>query len=194
MLRRPSSQRRSRAKDDLELPLVPILDTFVTLIAFLLMATSLLAVTLIDTPVPVVSATPPETKQKPLSLTVKIELDRFELSSPFGRIKQQRIDRTGEDQDFIRLHDALLVVKNQYPHEKQIVLMPGPTVEYDDIVKVMDSARKIGEGDTPLYVKEAVKDESGEEIRDENGNIAQEDRVVTDLFPEVVFGNILGGA
>ena len=108
MLRRPSSQRRSRDKDDLELPLVPILDTFITLIAFLLMATSLLAVTLIDTPVPVVSASPPKIKQKPLSLTVKIELDRFNISSPFGKFRARRIDRTGDDRDFDQLHDVLL--------------------------------------------------------------------------------------
>lgn len=194
MLRRPSSQRRSKSKDELELPLVPILDTFVTLIAFLLMATSLLAVTLIDTPVPVVSATPPKIKQKPLSLTVQIELDRFQISSPFGRIKAQRIDRTGDEQDYIQLHDALLAIKNQYPHEKQIVLMPGPLVEYEDIVKVMDASRKINEGDPSLYVKEEIKDEEGNVLVDENGNPTKEDRLVTDLFPEVVFGNILGGA
>ncbi len=194
MLRRPSSQRRSKSKDELELPLVPILDTFVTLIAFLLMATSLLAVTLIDTPVPVVSATPPKDKRKPLSLTVQIELDRFRVYSPFGRIKAQRIDRTGEDIDFANLHDALIPIKNQYPGEKQIVLMPGPLVEYNDIVKVMDAARAINEGDPSLYVKEVVKDEEGNDLKDENGNVAKEDRLVTDLFPEVVFGNILGGA
>ncbi len=194
MLRRPSSQRRTRTKEDIELLLVPILDTFVTLIAFLLAATSLLSVTLIDTPVPVVSATPPEIKQKPLSLTIKIELDRFVLSSPFNRIRKQNIDRVGDDQDFVKLHDALLAIKGKYPYEKQIVLMPSPTMEYEDIVKVMDASRRIEEGDPSLYVKEAVKDEFGEEIRDKSGSVVQEDRIVTDLFPEVVFGNILGGA
>jgi hypothetical protein len=53
MLRKPSQRRRSKGIQEIDLPLVPIMDAFVTLIAFLLMATSLLAVTLIDTPVPI---------------------------------------------------------------------------------------------------------------------------------------------
>lgn len=186
MLRRPSSQRRNSAKGEMELPLVPILDTFVTLIAFLLMATSLLAVTLIDTPVPLVSATPPETKEKPLSLTVDVEMDHFEIYSPFGRVKRQRIERKGEDEDFLKLRDALLSIKNDFPFEKQLVLMPGPLVEYEVLVKVMDASREISETDPSLYVKETVKAEDGTE--------SQQDRLVKDLFPEVVFGNILGGA
>ena len=48
MLRRPSQRRSSKGVQEIDLPLVPIMDAFVTLIAFLLLVTSLLAVTLID--------------------------------------------------------------------------------------------------------------------------------------------------
>ena len=178
MLRRPSSQRRARGNKSLEeLPLVPIMDAFVTLIAFLLMATSLLAVTLIDTPVPVVSSQPPENK-RPLSLTVHLEQDGLRLESPFGHIPRTEIPRTEQTYDLVKFHDLLLGIKNKFPQEKQIILMPSATTEYNDIVLVMDAARQIREADPPLYIKDA----QGQDV------------VVTDLFNDVVFGNILGGS
>lgn len=160
-----------------ELPLVPIMDAFVTLIAFLLMATSLLAVTLIDTPVPLVSSNPPDNK-RPLSLTIRVEEDRLLIESPFNLIQRQEIPRTDQAYNLTKLHDVLLEIKNKFPDEKQVVLMPTPTTKYDDLIQIMDASRKITEGDPPLYRK------------DENG----QDQVVTDLFPDVVFGNVLGGA
>lgn len=177
MLRRPSSQRRGQGRRHLEeLPLVPIIDAFVTLVAFLLMVTSLLAVTLIDTPVPVVSSAPPDTK-RPLSLTVFLEQDRLRIESPFGHIPRTEIPRTEQAYDLVKFHDVLLGVKNKFPQEKQIILMPSATTEYNDIVQVMDAARQIRPADPPLY----VKDDKGQDV------------VVTDLFSDVVFGNILGG-
>jgi biopolymer transport protein ExbD len=177
MLRRPSSQRRGRGHSSLdELPLVPIMDAFVTLVAFLLMATSLLAVTLIDTPVPVVSSSPPDNK-RPLSLTVHLEQDRLRIESPFGLVPKVEIPRVETSYDFVKFHDALLEIKNKFPLEKQIILMPSATTEYNDIVRVMDAARQIRPADPPLY----IKNDQGQDV------------VVTDLFSDVVFGNILGG-
>lgn len=176
MLRRPSSQRRGNKVKLEELPLVPVIDAFVTLVAFLLMVTSLLAVTLIDTPVPVVSSQPPENK-RPLSLTVHLEQDRLRIESPFGHIPRTEIPRTDTAYDLVKFHDLLLGIKNKFPTEKQIILMPSATTEYNDIVQVMDAARKINPADPALY----IKDDKGQDV------------VVTDLFNDVVFGNILGG-
>lgn len=177
MLRRSSGQRRGKIHQHLEeLPLVPIMDAFVTLIAFLLMATSLLAVTLIDTPVPLVSSAPPDNK-KPLSLTIKVQEDRLVVESPFNLIQRQEIPKTESTHNLTKLHDILLDVKNKFPHEKQVVLMPTPTTKYDDLVQIMDAGRQIKPADPPLY----IKNEQGQDV------------VVTEMFPDVVFGNILGG-
>lgn len=177
MLRRASGQRRGSQHSNLEeLPLVPIMDAFVTLIAFLLMATSLLAVTLIDTPVPIVSTNPPDNK-KPLSLTIRVLEDKLVVESPFNLISRQEIPRTDTQHNLTKLHDLLLEVKNKFPLEKQIILMPSPTTKYDDLVQIMDSGRQIRPADPPLY----IKNDQGQDV------------VVTDLFPDVVFGNVLGG-
>lgn len=177
MLKRPSSQKRGPGKEHIELPLVPIMDTFVTLIVFLVAATALLSVTLIDIPVPLVSTTPKKLNKKPLSLTVTINDSGLRLYSPFRLIRSKFIAKKGEEYDTIGFHEALLVIKRNFPAEKQLVFMPAQVVKYEDIIKLMDASRSIERGDPSLY----SKDENNEDI------------VVTELFPEIVFGNILGG-
>ncbi len=180
MLRKPSAYRADRSRQgEGDLPLIPMLDVLITLVAFLLMATSLLAVTLIDTPVPIVStqAELPKNK-KPLSLMLWIHSDFIELSSSFNRIPVLRIVRTEKKYNLYKFHAVLLEIKRKYPYERQIVFMPDDNIPYNDIVNIMDASRLILRGDAPLYIQDA------------NGD----DKIITDLFPAVVFGNILGGA
>lgn len=178
MLKRPSHRRRSKGTEDVELPLVPIMDAFVTLIAFLLLATSMLAVTLIDTPVPVVSNMPEDSKDKPLMLTLKIEQDQLKLESPFNLIKPQTFPKIEKGYDLAKLHEALIGVKQGFPKEKTIVFMPVGEIKYDDLIQLMDVSRLLEKTDPPFY----TKDDSGV------------DKVETFLFPNVVFGNVISGS
>ncbi len=178
MLKRPSHRRKSRGTGDLELPLVPIMDAFVTLIAFLLLATSLLAVTLIDTPVPVVSNLPDENKEKPLMLTLKILPEEIQLSSAFNKIPQQKFPKVDKGYDLEKLHEALVAVRTQFPKEKVLVFMPTGDIKYDDIVQIMDASRLLLKTDPPFY------------FTDEKDGVDKPDQY---LFPNVVFGNVLSG-
>lgn len=179
MLKRPSSRRRSRGTSEIELPLVPIMDAFVTLIAFLLLATSLLSVTLIDTPVPVVSNVPNDDKnKKPLMLTLTIEQEQLKLSSAFNRIKAQTFPKIDKGYDLDKLHEALVTIKQQFQTEKTIVFMPVGEVKYNDIVQLMDTARLLLKTDPPFYTK------------DEHGV----DKAETYLFSDVIFGNVISGS
>ncbi len=177
MLRRPSNRRRSHGQGEIELPLVPIMDAFVTLIAFLLMATSLLSVTLIDTPVPILSALPDTNKDKPLTLTVKLSEDSIKVESPFNLITAQTFPRTGKSYDLDKFHEALVAIKQKFPKEKKIIFMPTGTVKYDDIVQVMDASRKLSKTDPTIFTEG-------------QGGVQKAD---TDLFSDVVFGNIISG-
>lgn len=177
MLRRPSNRRRSQGHSDIDLNLVPIMDAFVTLIAFLLMATSLLSVTLIDTPVPILSSLPDTSKDKPLTLTVKLAEDSLRIESPFNLIPAQSFPRTGEHYDFDKFHEALVGIKQKFPKERKIIFMPTGAVKYDEIIQVMDASRKLSKTDATIYVEGA-------------GGVQKAE---TDLFPEVVFGNIISG-
>jgi biopolymer transport protein ExbD len=177
-MRRPSKRRSGKGTEEIDLPLVPILDAFVTLIAFLLLATSLLAVTLIDTPVPVVSNEKEDPPKKPLALTLKIDQDVLILSSSFNRIQPQKFPKVEKNYDTAKLHDALLKIRQQFPTETSIVYMPAADVKYDDLVQLMDATRLLSKTDPTLP---NVKDKDGV------------DRVPVFLFPTVVFGNVISG-
>lgn len=179
MLKRPSKRRSGKGTQEIDLPLVPILDAFVTLIAFLLLATSLLAVTLIDTPVPVVSnEQEPPKKEKSLQLTLRIDQDALVLSSGNRLVPEQKFPKVDKNYDAPKLHEALLKIRTQFPSETSIVYMPAADVKYDDLVQLMDATRLLSKTDPTLP---NVKDKDGV------------DRVPVFLFPTVVFGNVISG-
>lgn len=180
MLRRPSQRRSSKGIQEIDLPLVPIMDAFVTLIAFLLLVTSLLAVTLIDSPLPVVSnePPPPQENKKPLALQLEIKQDELILSSAFRRIPEQKFPKVDKGYDVDKLHAALLQIRQQFPTETTIVYKPVADVKYDDLVQLMDATRLLSKTDPAMPT---VKDKDGV------------DRIDPFLFSTVVFGNVISG-
>jgi biopolymer transport protein ExbD len=177
MLRRPSHRRKSRSQEEMELPLVPIMDAFVTLIAFLLLVTSLLAVTLIDTPVPIVSSMREDSKEKPLMLTLTIKEDGLTLESAFRLIKPMSFPKIDVNYDLEKLHETLVGLKQQFPKDRSLVLMPVGEIKYNDIVQIMDAARLLAKTDPPFYL-------TGEDGVDRPDDF---------LFPNVIFGNVISG-
>lgn len=179
MLKRPSARRKAPPRQ-IELNLVPILDTLVTLIAFLLFTMSFLSLVTIESPAPIVS--PEDVKQKlkepPLQLTLTLRENELELWSPFEKIQPQKIPflEAGKP-DIKTLHEALVDIKNRFPTEKQIVFVPHPSTSYDILIATMDSVRTIEPTDPSVYVKNEA---------------TGTDELATQLFPEVIFGNILG--
>lgn len=179
MFRRPSI-RRNGQKEQIELNLVPILDTMVTLIGFLLFTMAFVAFVSVESPVPLASSTE-NTKQlneKPLQLTLSIRKSESEIWSPFQRIPAQVIPHQNDGApDTRRIHEALIEVKKKFPEENKIVLVPHSNVNYDTIVALMDASRVLETTDTPLFHKNP-----------KTGT----DEALKSLFSEVIFGNLLG--
>ncbi len=190
MLKRPTSKRKSK-NQQIELNLVPILDTMVTLIGFLLFTTSFLAIVSIESPFPETNSAQVEKKikERPLQLTLSLREKESELWSPFERIPSKVIPHatpelpTGVPQpDIKKIHDALIAIKQQFPEETQLILVPNPSANYDLLIGVMDTARAIEPTDPPLFRKNP-----------KSGN----SETIKTLFPEIIFGNLLeteGGA
>lgn len=179
MLKRPSSRRKSHS-EQISLNLVPILDTMVTLIGFMLFTMSFVAIVSIESPVPITSQKAVDEKlvEKPLQLTVTVRENEIELWSPFERIPPRKIpSQTPGQPDIKALHEAVLGIKQQFPNETNVVLAPFAAAPYDVLVAVMDALRDIETSDPPIYAK-----------NEQSGN----DEVVKALFPNIVFGNILG--
>lgn len=179
MFKRPTSRRKTIHRE-VQLNLVPILDTMVTLIAFLLFTMSFLQIVSIESPFP--QASPKEVekklKEKPLQLTLTMRQGEVELWSPFELIQPKVIkDQLAGTPDVKAIHAALLEIKRRFPTETQVVFVPTAGVNYDTLISVMDSTRMVEPGDEPIYFKNPATDR---------------DEVAKALFPEIVFGNLLG--
>lgn len=172
------SSRRKGGSSEIILNLVPILDAMVTLIIFLLFTTSFLAITSIETPMPMASTAQNEEqlKEKPLQLTLSLRENESEIWSPFGRIQNKVIPAAAGMPDVKAIHDALITIKKQFPGETKIVLVPYSGANYDVLVSVMDTIRLVDPTDPPVFQK----------------NPQGVDQQVKQLFPEIIFGNLLG--
>lgn len=174
------SARRKGGFQQIDLNLVPIIDTMVTLIAFLLFTTSFLAIASIESPFPQASSsnTQEQLKEKPLQLTLSIRPDETEIWSPFDRIQKKTAPNPIPGQPDVKfVHDTLLQIKHQFPQETKIVIVPYSGVTYDTLITTMDAMRMMDPTDPPFFQKNPV---------------TGVDEAVKSLFPEVIFGNLLG--
>jgi len=177
MLKRPS--RKNSHTGSFEVNLVPILDTMVTIIGFLLFTSSFLSIVSLETLFPQASPEDIQTKiqEKPLQLTLSIEETELKLWSPFQKIESQVIPNTQEGKlDLKTLHEKLIEIKKNFPFEKALVFIPHAWFPYDHLIGVIDATRLIESSDPPLYAKNTV-----------TGN----DESLKELFPVAVFGNLL---
>lgn len=181
MIKRPSTRRKSDS-ESAHVNLVPLLDALITIIAFLMATMSYFVITSISSPVPIVAQQEQEKKlnEKPLQLTLSVRTDDIRIWSPFNKIEAKDFENTPEGlPDFYAIHEYLLEIKRKFPTEKQIVVSPHMQLTYDVLIALMDVVRLIDKTDPPLFVKDTV---TGVDTQTE------------DLFPEIVFGNLLGGS
>lgn len=188
MFRRPSARRKS-SHQALELNLVPMLDALVTLVAFLLFSMGFMAIVVIDTPAPMIAPAEEqikklEDKDPPLQLTAHILAEKILISDWSGSRENHVIpmrdnpEKPGEMiYDIEAFHQKLVEIKKRHQKEKQLILKPDPGVSYESLIGLMDAARQFEKTDDAPNKKDEQNQDTG---------VAE-----TDLFPEVVFGNIL---
>jgi biopolymer transport protein ExbD len=179
MLKRPSSRRKS-AQQGIILNLVPMLDAMVTLIGFLLFTMSFLALSSIESPFPELSASSVQEKlkERPLQLTLSLRDGEAEIWSPFEKFAPKKIPHNPDGTPDLRaIHGALVEVKQKFPLETKIVFVPFAGASYDVLISVMDAVRMLDPTDPPLFVR---NEKTGTDIS------------LKTLFPEVIFGNLLG--
>jgi biopolymer transport protein ExbD len=190
VLTRPSSRTRRGSGGQIELNLVPILDSLVTLISFLMLSMSFLNLVSIESPFPMVS---PETLQRtienpserPLQLTVSLRESEIEVWSPFDKIEPRKIAHLPDPlvpegkPDTRTLHETLIEIKKRFPTENSVVLVPTANTDYDSLIVLMDAMRTLEKSDPPIFRPNPA---------------TGTDEALKTLFPEVVFGNLLGDA
>ncbi len=158
-----------------------MMDALVTMISFLMYTMAFLALTMVESPLPIVSNEQnlQEIKTPPLQLTLTVDDKDVLLWSPFDRIPQQSIPNLADGNvDLLKLHEALIGIKQKFTNETKIILVPKPTTSYDTIIAVLDAAKNLEKTD-PVIVTKNEKTGVQEQVKE--------------LFSEVVFGNLLGG-
>jgi len=180
MLKRPSSRRHS-SPQEIQINLVPMLDALVTMISFLMYTMAFLSLSMIESPLPIVSSeeNAQQLKDRPLQLTLTIGDRDVLLWSPFELIPQTSVpNRKDGAIDLLKLHEKLVEIKQKFLKETKIIIVPGSDTPYEAIVAVLDAARSLDRTDPVLS------------IRNEKTGVQEQ---VKRLFPETVFGNLLGG-
>jgi biopolymer transport protein ExbD len=132
--------------------LVPLVD-ILTSIVFFSLATytgaALAALTAFDLSLPptVVTATQPVNGAKPpelsLLLAVKIQGDRIRVEHSGGGGFVQEIPGVGPS-SIAQLQNVLQRVRRAYPDNHDVLVVPNDEVSYDNIIKVLESAKVAG--------------------------------------------------
>jgi biopolymer transport protein ExbD len=161
------------------LNLVPVLDTLVSLIAFMLFTMSFIILVSVESPFPEASPNSVQEaiKQKPLQLTLTVRDGEVEVWSPFSLVAPKKIPNEVPAQPNLRaIHEYLVTVKQKFPTENKIVLVPENGTSYDVLIAIMDTVRMLEPSDPAIFA----------------ANTSGTTQALKGLFPDVIFGNLLG--
>lgn len=166
--------------EEFELDLTPLLAIIMKLVPVLVISSSFLQLTQIDTDVPqVVKQAIEDQKNKPNeNAQIRINIDPSRTTTIAiqykGASETIEIKPVKNQIDLESLNLKLVTVKNKYPHVFMADLYPDEKLSYDEIVQVMDQSRKSKKGDEFTFFDE----KSGHDVK-------------TDfMFPEIVLANV----
>jgi len=161
--------------EDENVNLVPIMNLFVVLIPFLLMSAAFFHISVINASVPALQKEKTDLAKSDVAVTMMVRMmpDSFTitassdvLSRPELNKLRAEIPRKGEGKGLTEFSDHLLACKQRYPKSDTLLLVPDASVQYQDVIHVMDSGRWV------------EMDQEGAKVR-------------YDLFPNVVITGML---
>lgn len=152
---------KKRVENAEELNLVPIMNLVTILIPFLLMAAEFVSLAVIDSTLPAIGGDPsteptPEPEKKPLNLTVVITDAGYTVAGSAAVLsnRAEGADATGPtipcreagcpavtSYDMKELRSLLGKIKDEFPEEENVILVPESRVEYEVIIATMDATR-----------------------------------------------------
>jgi biopolymer transport protein ExbD len=147
MFERLAAARQKQA----ELDLLPVMNLFIVLIPFLLAAAAFYEVGVIATSVPQAATgmTDVERRTEAITLSVIIDADHVALEA-----RNEALDPTalagfaadlpaaGGAHDLAAVQAAAVRIKDAYPKSDTAIVLPAPTVRYDQLVRILDALRE----------------------------------------------------
>ncbi len=143
--------RFKRAKEEVEVNLLPVMNLFVTLIPFLLLAAASYHVSVIPTSLPQKAddKTDAEVAARAVTVSLLIEKDRIELSASNAQVDKKTLAKLGmvlEKKDgkfdLEALSKVLYQIKMRYDQSDTLIVSPADEVVYRDVVEVLDTTRE----------------------------------------------------
>ncbi len=168
---------------EFELDLAPLLAVMVKLVPVLLLSSAFVQLMVIETDLPqAVKAAIQNSQNEQPKATVQISLSQKQgiriIVLKDGQQKESLVPLKDGGFDYMALNKELFKIKTENPTVFKIELAPDANVNYKEIVKVMDEARKPRDKEArfPIYDTKENK------------------MIQTDyMFPDVVFANMMEG-
>jgi biopolymer transport protein ExbD len=148
--------KRKEMEDDGEPNLVPIMNMFLVIIPFLLMSASFYQIKAVKTSIPILSSgieKPGEAAFISLTVVAEIKKESIKLSAMSDKLTDKELEQFKTeyplDNDSIYPMDKFSMhlqgIKIKYPKSDTLILIPDSSIDYDTIIRAMDTARKSGE-------------------------------------------------
>ena len=140
------------AKEEVEVNLIPVMNLFVTLIPFLLLAAAFLHVGVIATSLPSQTDEVSDIAADKLSVTVNllVEEDKIEVSASNAVLEEEvlaqlafTIPKEKDGYDLELLGKALHEIKLRYKNSDTVVVLPTDDIPYQDIIRILDASREM---------------------------------------------------
>jgi biopolymer transport protein ExbD len=169
---------------EFELDLAPLLAVMVKLVPVLLVSSAFVQMMIIETDLPqVVQQAIEEQKNTPKPTTVAVEMSKkLGIKIIITEGEKQTVEtvslKSNQELDLPSVHAKFQEIKKTHPEVFKIEMNPESDVPYNDIILVIDEARKSRNNN----VKFPVKDQK-----------TGVDTTTLYMFPEVVFGNMMDG-
>ncbi len=159
--------RYRHAREEAEVNLIPVMNLFVAMIPFLLLAAAFYHVGVIPTSLPSQTDETSDIAADTKSVTVNllIERERIQISASNAVLDEETLaelsltlEKTDKGFDLELLGKALFEIKRRYENSDTVVVLPGDFVEFQDVVLILDAAReftqnkgKKDESRTPMF-------------------------------------------
>jgi biopolymer transport protein ExbD len=137
-------KRKEGAEQDFELALAPIIDSFVVLIAFMLISASFLSIGILDAGVAASGEISSNEKGPAVSVTVKLNPNgvmKINLSGASSITHNVGAQKDGT-YDFEGLDKKLGSIKKTWPKLSAATLVASDAVNYKVVIQAMEATRK----------------------------------------------------
>lgn len=143
--------RYQNAREVAEVNLIPVMNLFVTLIPFLLLAAAFYHVSVIPTSLPSQTDGTSDTAADNVSVTVNllVEERKIRLTASSATLDEEtlsglslEIKKKNGKFDLALLTSALVEIKKRYKKSDTVIVLPSDEVLYEDIVRILDTSRE----------------------------------------------------